>query len=55
MTTENPLLARVRKLLAKAEAAGTTPAEAEALSAGQRDPVTPGLVPAPARGPVSPR
>jgi len=33
MTTENPLLARVRKLLAKAEAAGTTPAEAEALTA----------------------
>ncbi len=25
MTTDNPLLARVRKLLAKAEAAGTTP------------------------------
>ena len=33
MTTDNPLLARVRKLLAKAEAAGTTPAEAEALTA----------------------
>ena len=33
MTTGNPLLARVRKLLAKAEAAGTTPAEAEALTA----------------------
>jgi Protein of unknown function (DUF2786) len=33
MTTDNPLLERVRKLLAKAEAAGTTPAEAEALTA----------------------
>jgi len=33
MTTDNPLLARVRKLLAKAEAAGATPAEAEALTA----------------------
>ncbi|MFI5067828.1 MAG: DUF2786 domain-containing protein [Streptosporangiales bacterium] len=32
MTTHNPLLARVRKLLAKAEAAGTTPEEAEALT-----------------------
>jgi hypothetical protein len=28
-----PLLARVRKLLAKAEAAGVTPAEAQALTA----------------------
>jgi Protein of unknown function (DUF2786) len=33
MTNGNPLLERVRKLLAKAEAAGTTPAEAEALTA----------------------
>ncbi len=33
MTTDNPLLERVRKLLAKAEAAGVTPAEAEALTA----------------------
>jgi Protein of unknown function (DUF2786) len=33
MTDSNPLLERVRKLLAKAEAAGVTPAEAEALTA----------------------
>jgi hypothetical protein len=33
VTSDSPLLARVRKLLAKAEAAGTTPAEAEALTA----------------------
>ncbi|HTT52855.1 MAG TPA: DUF2786 domain-containing protein [Streptosporangiaceae bacterium] len=33
MTTDNPLLERVRKLLAKAESAGTTPAEAESLTA----------------------
>ncbi len=33
MTNDNPLLQRVRKLLAKAEAAGVTPAEAEALTA----------------------
>ena len=33
MTTGNPLLARVRKLLAKAEAEGTTPDEAQALTA----------------------
>ena len=33
MTTDNPLLARVRKLLAKAEAEGTTPDEAQALTA----------------------
>ncbi len=33
MTTSNALLERVRKLLAKAEAAGVTPAEAEALTA----------------------
>ena len=33
MTTDNPLLERVRKLLAKAESEGTTPAEAEALTA----------------------
>ena len=32
-TPENPLLERVRKLLAKAEAEGVTPAEAEALTA----------------------
>jgi hypothetical protein len=30
MTSENTLLERVRKLLAKAEAAGVTPAEAQA-------------------------
>ena len=33
MTSDNPLLERVRKLLAKAEAQGVTPAEAEALTA----------------------
>jgi len=33
MTSDNALLERVRKLLAKAEAAGVTPAEAEALTA----------------------
>ncbi len=33
MTSDNPLLERVRKLLAKAEAHGVTPAEAEALTA----------------------
>jgi hypothetical protein len=33
MTTDNPLLERVRKLLAKAESEGTTPAEAESLTA----------------------
>ena len=33
MTSQNPLLFRVRKLLAKAEAAGTTPEEAQALTA----------------------
>lgn len=33
MTTDNPQLDRIRKLLAKAEAAGATPAEAEALTA----------------------
>jgi hypothetical protein len=33
VTTSNPLLSRVRKLLAKAEAAGTTPGEAQALTA----------------------
>jgi hypothetical protein len=33
MPSENTLLERVRKLLAKAEAAGTTPAEAEAFTA----------------------
>ena len=33
MTSKNPLLERVRKLLAKAEAQGVTPAEAEALTA----------------------
>jgi Protein of unknown function (DUF2786) len=33
MTSNNPQLERVRKLLAKAEAAGVTPAEAEALTA----------------------
>lgn len=33
MTTGNPQLDRIRKLLAKAEAAGVTPAEAEALTA----------------------
>jgi Protein of unknown function (DUF2786) len=33
MTSNNALLARVRKLLAKAEAEGVTPAEAEALTA----------------------
>jgi len=33
MTSDNVLLERVRKLLAKAEAAGVTPAEAEALTA----------------------
>jgi len=33
MTSDNPLLERVRKLLAKAESAGTTPPEAEALTA----------------------
>ena len=33
MTSGNPLLERVRKLLAKAEAQGVTPAEAEALTA----------------------
>ncbi len=33
MTTDNPLLARVRKLLAKAEAQGTTPDEAQSLTA----------------------
>ena len=33
MTSDNPLLERVRKLLAKAEARGGTPAEAEALTA----------------------
>ena len=33
MTNDNPLLDRVRKLLAKAEARGVTPAEAEALTA----------------------
>jgi Protein of unknown function (DUF2786) len=33
VTTSNPLLARVRKLLAKAEAEGTTPDEAQALTA----------------------
>lgn len=33
MTTDNPQLDRIRKLLAKAEAAGVTPAEAEALTA----------------------
>jgi cytosine/adenosine deaminase-related metal-dependent hydrolase len=33
MTSDNPLLERVRKLLAKAEAQGATPAEAEALTA----------------------
>jgi hypothetical protein len=33
MTTDNPLLERVRKLLAKAESAGTAPAEAESLTA----------------------
>jgi hypothetical protein len=33
MTSNNPLLERVRKLLAKAEARGVTPAEAEALTA----------------------
>ena len=33
MTTDNPLLARVRKLLAKAEAEGTTPDEAQSLTA----------------------
>ncbi len=32
MTSDNTLLNRVRKLLAKAEAAGVTPAEAEALT-----------------------
>jgi hypothetical protein len=33
VTSKNPLLERVRKLLAKAEAQGVTPAEAEALTA----------------------
>ena len=33
MTSNNALLERVRKLLAKAESAGVTPAEAEALTA----------------------
>jgi Protein of unknown function (DUF2786) len=33
MTTEDPMLARIRKLLAKAEAAGVTPDEASALTA----------------------
>src|SRR5690349_7373111 len=33
MTNNNALLERVRKLLAKAEAQGVTPAEAEALTA----------------------
>jgi Protein of unknown function (DUF2786) len=33
MTTGNPLLARIRKLLAKAEAEGTTPDEAQSLTA----------------------
>jgi Protein of unknown function (DUF2786) len=33
MTSNNALLARVRKLLAKAEAEGVTPAEAQALTA----------------------
>ena len=33
MTSDNPLLGRIRKLLAKAEAQGVTPAEAEALTA----------------------
>src|ERR1700730_8621267 len=33
MPSENALLERVRKLLAKAEAVGTTPADAEALTA----------------------
>src|ERR1700689_3387486 len=33
MTSDNPQLDRVRKLLAKAEAAGCTPPEAEALTA----------------------
>jgi Protein of unknown function (DUF2786) len=33
MTSDNMLLGRVRKLLAKAEAQGVTPAEAEALTA----------------------
>src|SRR6202167_3155139 len=33
MTSDNPQLERVRKLLAKAEAAGVTPQEAEALTA----------------------
>jgi cytosine/adenosine deaminase-related metal-dependent hydrolase len=33
MTSNNPLLERVRKLLAKAEAQSVTPAEAEALTA----------------------
>src|ERR1035437_7569358 len=33
MTSNNTLLERVRKLLAKAESAGTTPPEAEALTA----------------------
>ncbi len=33
MTTDNPLLARVHKLLAKAEAEGSTPDEAQALTA----------------------
>jgi hypothetical protein len=33
MASDNTLLQRVRKLLAKAEAAGVTPAEAEALTA----------------------
>ncbi len=33
MTSDNPQLARIRKLLAKAEDAGVTPAEAEALTA----------------------
>lgn len=32
MTTDNTLLERVRKLLAKAEAAGVTPAEASVIS-----------------------
>jgi len=33
VTTDNPLLGRVRKLLAKAEAVGVTPPEAQALTA----------------------
>jgi hypothetical protein len=33
VTASNPLLARVRKLLAKAEAEGTTPDEAQSLTA----------------------